>query len=126
MDDGGAHVVVAMRGAVRMLVLGKFDRVDLAAVVEQYAGRESVWLRDFADGFEIAVAFRHGEDLARAVAAHRLDGDLIGRQRFARGRKPKARRNAVLEYFECQRPDAGLQAAGRIMIVPGIGVAVTM
>src|SRR5208283_121366 len=99
-----------------MLVLGKFDRVDLAAAVERHAGGESVRLRDFADGFEIAVSFRHGEDLARAVATHGLDGDVIGTQRIARGGEPKARRHAVFEYLKGHWADTGLQVAGLIMV----------
>jgi hypothetical protein len=33
MDNGGTHVVVAMRCAVGMLVLSKFDDMDIAAVM---------------------------------------------------------------------------------------------
>src|SRR5579862_7724643 len=126
MDDSGAHVVVAMRPAMRVLVLGELDGVYLAAAIEQHAGREGVRLRDFADGFEIAVSVRHGEDLTRAVAAQRLDRHVIRTERFACGREPKARRHAVLEYFEFYGADAGLQVAGFIMIVPGIRVGVAM
>ena len=41
-------------------------------------------------------------------------------------REPKARRHAVLEYFERQRAGAGLQVAGLVMVVSGIRVGVAM
>src|SRR6202034_2688647 len=56
MDDGGAHIVVALRLAMGVLVLGKLDVVDFAAAIERHAYPENVRLGDFFERFEIAAA----------------------------------------------------------------------
>ena len=73
VNDGGAHVVVAVRGGVRVLVFGELDVVDLAAS-ERHARGERVRLRDLVERFQVAAARGHGEGLACAARAHRLDG----------------------------------------------------
>ena len=99
MDDRGAHVVVARRCAMRVLVLLEDDRVPLA--VDRDLGHERVRFGNFVDRFQIIAPVGEGEGLPRAVRALCFDADgADGQGGAGQAREAEARRNAVLEHFE--------------------------
>ena len=99
MNDRRAHVVVARRRAVGVLVLLECD--GRRAALDGHAGHKLVRLGDLRDRFEKAVAVGEGEDLPRSVRPHRLHGNAGGRQSGAGCEaQTEARRNAVLEQVE--------------------------
>ena len=126
MDDGRAHIVVAVRRGGRVLVFLERDGVDLAAAVDRDARGKGVRLGNFLDRFQITAAGGHGEDLARPIRAHGLDRHVLGGGRHAGKRQAEARRHAVLEDFERQRPGVGLQSMGLIVLVGGVRVGEAM
>src|SRR5579862_4261077 len=90
-------------------------------------GSESVWLGNFADGFEVTRPGRHEEHLARAIGAYDLDAHVMGvKVIFASKRESEARRYAVFKYFKRQWTDASLKLMSLVMIVfmTDVGVAV--
>src|SRR5208282_193365 len=73
LDNGGAHIVVAMRGFLAMFVLDKIHGGTFAANVQMR--RESVRFWNFLNGLHIAVAIHHGESLPSAVRSHGFNFD---------------------------------------------------
>jgi hypothetical protein len=122
VNNRGAHVVIALKNSMRMLMFDEFHCVDIAASIERYPGGEGMRLRDLADTFEIALAGRHSEDLARAIWAYGLDGDIGSVESIVRRRESKARRHAVFEDVESHRTGAGLQGTRLAMLVVMTGM----
>ena len=68
VDHGGAHVVVAIRRSVRVLVLFEDDGIILLA--DPHMRRERVRLGNFFNRFQIAALIVHREKLPGPVRAH--------------------------------------------------------
>jgi hypothetical protein len=122
MDDGGSHIVVAMRRTMRVLMLPESDGVDIAAAVEAHERSEFMRLRDSIDRFEKTAPVDQSKQLARALRTYGLDGDLVrpGRKALLR-RQPKARRNAFLENLEPQSTILGLDPVSIIVATVRVG-----
>lgn len=73
VDDGGAHIIVAMRTVVHVFMLLEHHVMRLGA--DFHGCREGVRLGNFVDRFEIATPLREVEPLPRPVAPDGLDGD---------------------------------------------------
>src|SRR5438270_12516514 len=109
-----------------MLVLLENNRLELIST-EADLGREGVRFRDFVDGFKVAAALHHAEDLPLAPGPHGLDA---GRQRRSARAvlecKPEARRHPVLEHLEHEHALASADAMGRVRMLSAAPVPMMM
>ena len=129
VDHGGAHVVVAGRRSVRVLMLFEDDGIILLA--DPHMRRKSVRFGNLVDRFQIAALISHRENLPRAVRAHGFEPTLLvpSERRPIAAREPETRRHAVLEHFEDDDPGIGRDAVRLVMVMPivrAVPVAVMM
>ena len=116
VDDGGAHIIVAMRGFLAMFVLDEIHGVTFAANVQMR--RESVRFWNFLDRLHIAAAIHHCESLPGAIRPRGFNFDGPRSQNLAPiGAEPEARRRAVLEYFEGDAAGSGRDVTRLVMVV---------
>ena len=71
MQNGGAHIVVAMHGRVAVRVL--LESAIRRRRADSDDDVECVWLGNLVPGFEIGAAVNHREALPRAVGPRGLD-----------------------------------------------------
>jgi hypothetical protein len=109
MNDGGPHVVVAVMGAIAVIVLLEFQFADfdLARLLQENLGNESVRFRYLVTRFQVSVAAFERKLLSAAVRPDGFDGEVGGRWQAAHlCPDAKPRRHVVFEDFDFKRAAA--------------------
>src|SRR3984957_2533910 len=99
MDHGSAHIVIAVRLAMCVLMLFEDHRMFIAG--NSYMRHESMRLRNFLYGFEIPPTIGKAKLLTSTVRPNSFDRAGVGSECRARfGAQTKARRHPILEHLE--------------------------
>src|SRR5271169_4762436 len=123
VNSGSAHVVVASRRAVCVLMFLKNDGVG--SPVDSDIGVESVRLRNFIDGFQKVAAIDERKELPRSVRSHGFNGHSRRRKfRPGLGVEPEPRRDPILVHAENGFAVSSHDQAAFVMRLVGIGMTV--